>query len=153
MSVKAKGGGGVFFKNFLIYPAIYPSAPNMFTHLSIYLSQYHYLSIYLSIYLSTHSPDLVGVQLNNTHLLLAFWLNSIDLILSNIRSMLNRDLELLQVHGSFWTIRIQRGMIKQKVLTAGHPTLYFWSKSKPLFNTKDIFTVEVTIFFFYETLL
>ena len=42
-------------------------------------------------------------------------------------------------------------MIQQKVLTAGHPTLYGCYKSKPLFNTyidifTDIFTVKVTIF-------
>ena len=86
-------------------------------YLSIDLS----LSIYLSIY--------TIVQCTLTKV---FWLNW--------------DLELLQVRGSLWTKRIQQGMIQQKVLTAGHPTLYFYYKSKPLFNTLDIFTVKVTIF-------
>ena len=31
-------------------------------------------------------------------------------------------------------------------LTAGHPTLYFCYKSKPLFNTQEVFNVKVTIF-------
>ena len=76
-----------------------------------YLKQ---VSIYLSIYLST----IVQCTLTKD-----FWLNW--------------DLEILQVCGSFWTKRfkrIQRGMIQQKVLTAGHPTLYFCYKSKPLYT-------------------
>ena len=60
--------------------------------------------------------------------------------------LLNWDLVLLQVRGSFWPKRIQRGMIQQKVLTAGHPTLYFVI-SPSLFLTLEIFLLLKWQFF------
>ena len=51
-------------------------------------------------------------------------------------------------------IYIQLGMIQQKELTAGHPTLYFCYKFKPLFNSLRYFIVKVKILqSFYEKLL
>ena len=104
---------------------------------SIYISIR--LSIYPSIYLSNiglieaiYSTCIVVFHLNA--LTWFSWCTIVQCTLTKV-FWLNWDLELLQVRGSFWNKGIQRGMIQQKVLTAGHPTLYFCYKSKPLFNT------------------
>ena len=105
-----------------------------------------YLSIYIGLIEAFYSTCIVVFHLNALT-----WFSLCTIVQCTLTKVfwLSWDLKLLQVRGSFWTKGIQRGMIQQKVLTAGHPTLYFCYKSKPLFNTWDIFTV----IFFYEKLL
>ena len=141
---------GVFFYTSFHIIQLYRHV-DISTYQSIHLSIYQ--SIYVSIYLMTAS-SWTTLPLNSffscSHLYPSIYLPDFGLQLNHPAV----ELVLLLFSSLSIYLSINRSIYDSAEDAHGRPpTLYSCFKSKPLFNTSDIFTVKVVYFFFNEKLL